>query len=150
MLTTTDPFHIFVIVYFANLLLDYPLQSNFEAKWKSKSYYVLFVHSAIWGLGITITILWIDGLIEYWKIFMLVFGHMAMDGFKAKRLYLKKSERTTERTNVLYVYDEKGNPTHVKEIQKKVIPSPYNKKDFIGYIIDQIFHVGQICLALYA
>lgn len=42
----------FMVLYFCNLVLDYPLQGAFLAEWKCKNNYILFVHSAIWGLGV--------------------------------------------------------------------------------------------------
>ena len=42
----------FIILYFLNLVLDYPLQDEFCKKYKCENNYVLFVHCAIWALGI--------------------------------------------------------------------------------------------------
>lgn len=44
----------FIILYFLNLVLDYPLQGTFLAEYKCKNNYILFVHCAIWALGIYI------------------------------------------------------------------------------------------------
>jgi hypothetical protein len=126
MLTMESSLLVFLAVYFANLLLDYPLQSSFEAKWKAKSNYVLFVHSTIWGLGVTFTIIWLTGEIALWKIPMLIVGHALMDGFKARRLYLGKDARKM----------------NIDVIQ-------YGTKDYIFYMVDQTFHVAQLCAALY-
>lgn len=38
----------FIILYFLNLVLDYPLQGTFLAEYKCKNNYILFVHCAIW------------------------------------------------------------------------------------------------------
>lgn len=40
----------FIILYFLNLVLDYPLQGTFLAEYKCKNNYILFVHCAIWGI----------------------------------------------------------------------------------------------------
>lgn len=40
----------FIILYFLNLVLDYPLQGTFLAEYKCKNNYILFVHCAIWAL----------------------------------------------------------------------------------------------------
>lgn len=42
----------FIILYFLNLVLDYPLQGTFLAEYKCKNNYILFVHCAIWALGL--------------------------------------------------------------------------------------------------
>lgn len=84
----------FIILYFTNLVLDYPLQGSFLAKEKSNSNYLLFVHSAIWGLGISIVLYYLN-LFTITKMIMLVVGHYCVDYLKS-RGYLKaifKSEK---------------------------------------------------------
>ena len=120
MISINDPILIFFIVYFVNLLLDYPLQSNFEAQNKSKSYYVLFVHSAIWGLGLSILIIYLIGELHIWKILMLVFGHMIIDGWKCRNF------KGPDDWNMKWKMDGK-----------------------VAYWIDQTLHVIQIVVALY-
>ena len=78
----------FLVLYFANLVLDYPLQGTFLAEWKSKSNYILFVHCAIWGIGMYI-VCCLLGLGELWKLFMLVGGHIVMDWWKCRGKYKK-------------------------------------------------------------
>ena len=78
----------FLLLYFANLVLDYPLQGTFLAEWKSKSNYILFVHCAIWGIGMYMVCCFL-GLGELWKLFMLVGGHYAMDWWKCRGMYKK-------------------------------------------------------------
>ena len=119
---TYNPLLAFLFIYFINLLLDYPLQSVFEATNKSKYNYVLFVHSAIWGLGITFAIIYLQGGIVGWKIVMLVFGHMLMDGWKCRTF------------------------TSPDDIKKTFGIKMSGKTAFY---IDQSFHVGQIAVALY-
>jgi hypothetical protein len=109
----------FIILYFCNLVLDYPLQGSFLAGWKSKNNYILFVHSAIWSLGISIALLYL-GLFEWWKVGMLLVGHFVIDYWKCHRLYLKKSERESE----------------------------IGKRDFRALYIDQTLHFIQILLCL--
>lgn len=71
----------FMVLYFCNLVLDYPLQGEFLAKGKSESNYLLWVHSAIWGLGLSIVLLPL-GLYTLWKVIMLVVGHFVIDKCK--------------------------------------------------------------------
>lgn len=78
----------FLILYFANLVLDYPLQGQFLAEWKSKSDYILFVHCAIWGVGMWLACC-VLGLGDWWKLPMLLGGHYAMDWWKCRRKYEK-------------------------------------------------------------
>jgi hypothetical protein len=78
----------FLILYFFNLVLDYPLQDEFMKQYKSKSNYVLFVHCAIWGLGLSLMLVFLK-IFALWKLIMLVAGHFAIDYWKCHRLYLK-------------------------------------------------------------
>ncbi len=112
------------LLYLLNLILDYPLQSDFLAVQKAKSIYCLFVHSAIWGLGIALALVAMQGHMQIGVVLMLVFGHMIMDGFKSRRFYLKKDAR-----------DFKINPA--------------DKVDSLWFGIGQVFHVGQILLAYF-
>jgi len=85
-LRSLDWYWVLAILYWANLLLDYPLQSNFEATNKGKSWYVLWVHSAIWGGGISL-VLAATGHLTLWNIPFLVLGHFVVDGWKARGWY---------------------------------------------------------------
>lgn len=76
----------FMVLYFCNLVLDYPLQGEFLAKGKSDSNYLLWVHSAIWGLGLSIVLLPL-GLFTWTKCIMLVIGHFIIDHVKAHHGY---------------------------------------------------------------
>lgn len=78
----------FLILYFCNLVLDYPLQGTFLAEYKSKNNYILFVHCAIWALGLSIVLLYI-GLFAWWKVAMLLFGHIIIDYWKCRGIYKK-------------------------------------------------------------
>ena len=79
---------LFLILYILNLILDYPLQGDFLATYKSKNNYVLFVHSMIWGGGLGIALMYL-GLFEWWKLVMLVGGHMLIDAWKCRGHYKK-------------------------------------------------------------
>ena len=114
----------FIILYFANLVLDYPLQGTFLANFKSKNNYILFVHCAIWALGISIVLLPL-GLFAWWKVIMLLVGHFIIDYWKSHRMYVKRDSNQIPRDN--------GEPT---------------KADYIALYIDQCLHVIQILLCL--
>ena len=78
----------FLILYVANLILDYPLQGEFLGKYKSKNNYVLFVHSMIWSGGLSIVLMKLKRF-RWWKLMMLLSGHMAVDAWKSRKLYKK-------------------------------------------------------------
>jgi hypothetical protein len=77
-----------LILYTLNLILDYPLQGEFLANYKSKNNYILFVHSAIWAGGISIALMYLS-IFAWWKVLMLLLGHMAMDAWKCRGYYKK-------------------------------------------------------------
>ena len=79
---------IFLILYVANLILDYPLQDDFLKKYKCESNYALFVHCAIWGLGLSVVLMPL-GLFAWWKVAMLFFGHDVIDYWKCRGVYKK-------------------------------------------------------------
>ncbi len=83
-----DSILVLLFLYFINLLLDYPLQGEYLANNKGKSNYLLFVHSAIWGIGISLALIPLD-LYIIWKPLMLIFGHMLIDAFKSKGWFRK-------------------------------------------------------------
>ena len=115
----------FIILYFANLVLDYPLQGTFLAEYKQKNNYILFVHCAIWALGISIVLLPL-GLFAWWKVIMLLVGHFVIDYWKCRGLYKKKLPETS--------------------IPR--IPSEPTKEDLRALYIDQGLHIIQIILCL--
>lgn len=77
-----------MILYVANLILDYPLQGSFLAEYKSKNNYILFVHCAIWAFGLSVVLMPL-GLFAWWKVIMLLIGHIVIDYWKCRRLYKK-------------------------------------------------------------
>lgn len=76
----------FLWLYFWNLVLDYPLQGDFLGVQKSKYNYLLFVHSAIWGLGMYFALCATGLSTETWKITFLVFGHYVIDYLKCRKV----------------------------------------------------------------
>ena len=116
----------FLFLYFINLVLDFPLQSDFMSKYKSQSDYVLFVHCAIWGLGIWFALMPF-GLFAWWKLAMLIGGHFIIDRWKCRGHYkLCPKKKTTDGI-----------------IAKVPVIS-----DWMSLYIDQTLHVIQIILCL--
>lgn len=81
-------FKILFILYVINLILDYPLQGDFLATYKSKNNYVLYVHSMIWAGGLSIVLMYL-GIFAIWKLAMLLIGHMLIDAWKCRGYYKK-------------------------------------------------------------
>ena len=108
-----------LILYFCNLVLDYPLQGTFLANFKSKNNYILFVHCAIWAIGISIVLIPLN-LFAWWKVIMLLVGHFVIDYWKCHRLYLKKEHRSSD----------------------------IGKSDYNALYLDQFLHFVQILLCL--
>lgn len=77
-----------MILYVANLILDYPLQGTFLAEYKVKNNYILFVHSAIWAFGLSVVLMFL-GLFAWWKVIMLLIGHYIIDYWKCRGIYKK-------------------------------------------------------------
>lgn len=77
-----------LILYVTNLILDYPLQGQFLAEYKAKNNYLLFVHCAIWAFGLSVVLMYL-GLFAWWKVAMLLFGHIIIDYWKCRGLYKK-------------------------------------------------------------
>jgi hypothetical protein len=88
----------FILFYWANLVLDYPLQCEFQKKYKSESHIVMMVHCMIWGFGLSLVLYWLNRL-AWWEIVFLVGGHFLADTWKARRWH-----RLTDRT--AYIFDQ--------------------------------------------
>ena len=116
----------FIILYFANLVLDYPFQGKLLAEYKQKSNYFLFVHCAIWGIGISL-VLMILGMFAWWKLLMLVAGHYVIDYWKCRGLYKKWPVKRS--------YDD-----FLGEIKEPII------SDYGSLYIDQFLHIIQILI----
>ena len=127
----------FLVLYFCNLLLDYPLQGTFLSEWKQKNNYVLFVHCAIWGFGLSL-VLYPLGLFAWWKVIMLVAGHYVIDYWKCRGVY--KKWPLSDKTMTVIEYDGSA-----KKITEEKIPLIDDMK---SYYIDQLLHVVQLLLCL--
>lgn len=112
----------FMILYFCNLVLDYPLQGEYLAKGKEESNYLLWVHSAIWGFGLSIVLIPL-GLFTWAKVIMLVCGHFLIDYCKAHKLY-----------------------NHVECFEGGEVSKGLTDKEAL--YVDQLLHVMQIMLCL--
>jgi hypothetical protein len=77
-----------LILYVINLILDYPLQGEFLAKYKAEKNFILFVHSMIWAGGLCIALM-VLGMFAWWKLVMLLAGHMLIDAWKCRGWYKK-------------------------------------------------------------
>lgn len=111
-----------LVTYFVNLVLDYSMQSPFLFQYKARNLYILFVHSTIWGLGISI-VLHHFALFAWWKVFFLILGHMLIDYIKSKELYRPQADRNR----------------------------PYrtlDRRDFLAIYADQFLHIAQLAIVL--
>lgn len=124
---------IFLFLYFISLVLDFSLQTPFMSEYKSKSDYVLFVHCAIWGLGIWFALIPF-GLVAWWKLIMLVGGHFIIDRWKCRGHYKKWPVKHSHTNDYGDIYFD--------DVPKPII------SDMGSFYIDQALHVGQILLCL--
>lgn len=137
-----------LILYVVNLILDYPLQGTFLAEYKAKNNYILFVHCAIWALGLSLVLIPI-GLFAWWKVAMLLIGHFIIDYWKCRGLYKEWFRRR-------YYSKFKGNPPEEKDHRyEEYIEAAdvcvYSKpliSDWASLYIDQALHVVQVVLCL--
>lgn len=74
----------FLVLLFAHLLADYPLQGDFLANMKGKNHIILATHAAIWT-GTICTALWIMGIdVTLLDVLWLFVVHAFQDYLKAK------------------------------------------------------------------
>lgn len=71
-----------------NYILDYPLQGEFLAKFKTEKNYILFVHSMIWSGGLSLTLMHLN-IFAWWKFAILLIGHILIDAWKCRGYYKK-------------------------------------------------------------
>lgn len=124
---------IFLFLYFISLVLDFSFQTPFMSEYKSKSDYVLFVHSAIWGLGIWFALMPF-GLFAWWKLIMLVGGHFFIDRWKCHEHYKLWPLKSVPAQD----YDD----VYVGEKKVPII------SDWGSLYIDQTLHAIQVLLCL--
>lgn len=81
----------FLVLMFAHLLADYPLQGDFLAKMKGKNIIVLFTHAGIWTGCIVVAGYLLGFNIGYLDITLLFAIHAIADYLKAaNKLWYKK------------------------------------------------------------
>ena len=68
----------------AHYLGDCALQTQHQAEYKGKKWYVMLCHCMVWAGCISIALEYI-GCFVLWKFFFLVIGHWLMDKWKCKR-----------------------------------------------------------------
>lgn len=73
----------FLILMFAHLLADYPLQGEFLASMKGKNFIVLVSHAGIWTGCIAITGYLLGFDIGYFDVALLFIVHAVADYLKA-------------------------------------------------------------------
>jgi len=120
---------LFLLLYFISLVLDFSFQTPFMSEHKSKNDYVLFVHCAIWGLGIWFALIPF-GMFAWWKLIMLVGGHFLIDRWKCREHY---KLWPMKKTSLPYGEGFKKEPMI---------------SDWMSLYIDQTLHVIQILLCL--
>lgn len=80
----------FLVLLFAHLLADYPLQGDFLATMKGKNHIVLVSHAGIWT-GTICTACWMMGIpIGLFDIVLLFGVHAIQDYLKAKPVGIYK------------------------------------------------------------
>jgi hypothetical protein len=81
----------FLILMFAHLLADYPLQGEFLANFKGKNFIVLFSHAGIWTGCIAVAGYLIGFDVGYLDVALLFSVHTIADYLKtANKLWYKK------------------------------------------------------------
>ncbi len=122
----------FLFFYWINLLLDYPLQCEFQKKYKQEYHTVMMIHCMIWGFGLSFALVWF-GKFAWWKLFMLVLGHFIVDTWKARRWY---EGRGTDGISAGGFGWFRG--------------SSRGLSDGTAYIIDQSLHIVQMVVAFFS
>lgn len=122
---------IFLFFLFVSYVLDFSFQTPFMSEYKSKNDYVLFVHSAIWGLGLWFALMPF-GLFAWWKLFMLVGGHFIIDRWKCRGHY--------KLWPLKYKYKNEYGDIYFNNTKIPVI------SDIGSFYIDQTLHIIQILL----
>lgn len=74
---------VWILAFLAHFLGDYPLQGDFLANWKSKSFYILFVHCFIWTGLVSLALIPFE-LYALWKFLFLLTCHFIIDAWKCR------------------------------------------------------------------
>lgn len=81
----------------AHYIGDFPLQGDFLGEMKGKFDYLLFSHAVIWT-GVICAALGYFHVLAWWKVGFLLFGHMTIDRWKAR-----KEDKTNALTKDLWI-----------------------------------------------
>ena len=79
---------LFMFLVFVHFVADFAFQSEFMAKYKQESWFVMFVHCIIWTGSIVLALMWYKGFshvkeIAWWiPGFLLYAGHYFSDSSK--------------------------------------------------------------------
>jgi len=72
---------VFLALFLAHFIADYPMQGEFLAQMKGKNNYLLFCHVMAYTAVIA-AVLWFAGVYAIWKIVALIISHFAVDYWK--------------------------------------------------------------------
>lgn len=79
-----------LILIFAHLLADYPLQGEFLAKHKGKNFIILATHAGIWTGTILVAAHFIGYTVDVSDVLILFIVHAVADYMKARPLWFYK------------------------------------------------------------
>lgn len=83
----------FLIIFFAHLLADFPLQGSFLAEMKGRNTYLLVAHAGIWSGCVAIAGYLIGFDVGFIDIFLLFTVHAIADYLKASnKLWYKNTD----------------------------------------------------------
>jgi hypothetical protein len=80
----------FLILLFAHLIADYPLQGEFLSKHKGRNYIILATHAGIWTGCILIAAYLIGYTVDLFDVACLFFVHAFADWMKARPVWFYK------------------------------------------------------------
>ncbi|MEH0979242.1 DUF3307 domain-containing protein [Bacillus mobilis] len=87
----------FLLLLFAHLLADYPLQGEFLANMKGKNHIVLATHAGIWTGAILVAAYCLGYNITYFDVVLFFTVHAVADYMKAKPIgFYKKMDSLRE------------------------------------------------------
>lgn len=81
----------FLILLFAHLIADYPLQGSFLAEMKGKNFILLATHAGIWTGTVLLAAHFLGYSVDLWDVFILFSVHAAADYMKARPLSFYKN-----------------------------------------------------------
>lgn len=73
--------NIFLALFMAHFVADFPMQGEFLATMKGKNNYLMFCHVMVYT-AIICLVLWVVGIYAIWKFALLIISHFAIDYWK--------------------------------------------------------------------